>query len=169
MCSVVQPTEEGDAPLDPVIYRPVSGQMNGKDKVGRMTGGGQGTSPFAGLVQRADVVPFSLELGFYACRKKRKVFRFYHNKSLSMLDQGNRREPSRMLLSDTQSHPIMIIILGSCKALISVRLDTPGAPDYYPGFRAWLPLRRSSISRNSFPPGTHLHLLGWVQGWVGQM
>ena len=29
---------------------------------------------------------------------------------------------------------IIIIIVGSCIALMSVRLDTPGAPGYNPGF-----------------------------------
>ena len=28
----------------------------------------------------------------------------------------------------------MIIIVGSCKVLMFVIHDTPGAPDYYPGF-----------------------------------
>ena len=34
----------------------------------------------------------------------------------------------------TQTLECIIIILGFCIELISVRLDTPGAPDYYPGF-----------------------------------
>ena len=42
---------------------------------------------------------------------------------------------------------IIIIILGSCIALMSVRFDPPGAPDYYPAF-SLAAIRRSSISRN---------------------
>lgn len=63
--SVVQLTEEGHSSLDPVIYWNVSGQMDGKDKVGGVTGSGQCTSPLAGLVERADVVSLRLEVGFY--------------------------------------------------------------------------------------------------------
>ena len=49
--------------------------------------------------------------------------------------------------------------MGSCIALMSVRFDPPGAPDYYPGFSK-AAIRRSSISRNKFLPGTHLlHLV----------
>ena len=57
-----------------------------------------------------------------------------------------------------------MIIMGSCIALISVRFDPPGAPDYYPGFST-AAIQRSSISmgtwsRNKFLPGTHLLHLG---------
>ena len=53
------------------------------------------------------------------------------------------------------------IIMGSCIALMSVRYDPPGAPDYYPGFSK-AAIRRSSISRKEFLPGTHLLHLGGV-------
>ena len=43
---------------------------------------------------------------------------------------------------------------------VSIRLDSPGAPDYYPCFS--MAATRSNISRNSFLPGTHLHHLDWV-------
>ena len=41
---------------------------------------------------------------------------------------------------------------------MSVRYDPPGAPDYYPGFST-AAIRRSSISRNKFLPGTHFDWL----------
>ena len=49
--------------------------------------------------------------------------------------------------------------MGSCIALMSVRF---GAPDYYPGFST-AAIRRFSISRNKFLPGTHLLHLGGVE------
>ena len=39
-----------------------------------------------------------------------------------------------MPLENSSYSIIIMIIVGSCIALMSVRLDTPGAPDYYPGF-----------------------------------
>ena len=51
--------------------------------------------------------------------------------------------------------------MGSCTALMSVKFDPPGAPDYYPGFST-AAIRRPSISRNKFLPGTHLLNLGRV-------
>ena len=56
---------------------------------------------------------------------------------------------------------MIIIIVVSCIALMSVRFDPPGAPDYYPGFST-AAIQRSSISRNKFLPGTHLPHLGGV-------
>ena len=52
----------------------------------------------------------------------------------------------------------MIIIVGSCIALMSVRFDPPGAPDYYPGFST-AAIGRSSISRNKFLPGNILKFM----------
>ena len=54
-------------------------------------------------------------------------------------------------------------MIGSCITLMSVRFDPPGAPDYYPGFNT-AAIRRSSISRNKYLPGTHLLHLGGVCG-----
>jgi len=53
--SVVQLTEHGHAPLDPVLRRLAGGQRHGDHKVGGVPRGGQGALPLAGLVQRAHV------------------------------------------------------------------------------------------------------------------
>ena len=66
-----------------------------------------------------------------------------------------------LLLGSMKFLDIIIIIVGSCIALMSVRFDPPGAPDYYPGFST-AAIRRSSISRNKFLPGIHLLHLGGV-------
>ena len=49
--------------------------------------------------------------------------------------------------SNSNSEIIIIIIVGSCIALMSVIFDTPSAPDYYPGFST-AAILHSSISRN---------------------
>ena len=48
--------------------------------------------------------------------------------------------------------------MGSCEALMSVRLDTPGVPDYYPGF-SMAAIRRSSISFQGLIPARYLFTL----------
>ena len=53
--SVVQLTEHGHAPLDPVLWLPAGGQRHGDHKVGGVPRGGQRSLPLAGLVQRAHV------------------------------------------------------------------------------------------------------------------
>ena len=53
--SVVELTQQGNSPKDPVFFWFVRGQFEGKDKVRGVSGGGEGAFPFAGLVQRTHV------------------------------------------------------------------------------------------------------------------
>ena len=53
--SVIQLTEHGYAPFDPVLRLLARGQRHGDHKVGGVSRGGQRSLPFTGLVQGAHV------------------------------------------------------------------------------------------------------------------
>lgn len=59
---VIELAEQGHTTEDPVLLREVRGELEGKDKVGGVAGGGQGASSLAGLVQWTDIHTFVCHL-----------------------------------------------------------------------------------------------------------